>query len=77
MGQGRMEWIHQEFGRGGLLFSRLDNSTPFRRPGMETTVRGRSWAIYDGILGEPFTGIRMYKRIGVHAGVCTFPEAIW
>jgi hypothetical protein len=77
MGQGRMEWIHQEFGRGGLLFSRLDNSTPFRRPGMEATVRGRSWAIYDGILGEPFTGIRMYKRVGVHAGVCTFPEAIW
>jgi hypothetical protein len=29
---------------------------PFRRPGMEATVRGRSWAIYDGILGETVHG---------------------
>lgn len=77
MGQGRMEWIHQEFSRGGLLASWLDGSTPFRQPGMEASVRGRSWAIHDGILGEPFTGIRMYKRVGIHAGICTFPEAIW
>ncbi len=77
MGQGKMEWIHQEFGRGGLLYNRLDGSTPFRRKGMEATVRGRSWAIYDGILGEPFTGVRMYKRVGVYAGISTFPEAIW
>ncbi len=79
MGQGRMEWIHTEFGPGGLLHRRLDGSTPFRRPGAETTVRGRSWAIHDGVLGEPFgsIGVMMYKRVGIHAGVCTFPNAAW
>lgn len=77
IGRGKMEWIHSEFRPGGFLQRRLDGSTPFRRPGMETTVRGRSWAIHDGILGEPFGGVRMYKRIGVHAGICTFPEAAW
>jgi len=75
VGQGKMEWIHQEFGPGGVLRRRLDGSTPFRQPGAARTVRGRSWAIHDGILGEPFTGVRMYKRVGIHAGVCTFPNA--
>lgn len=77
VGQGRMEWIHQEFQPGGVLHRRLDGSTPFRQPGAESTVRGRSWAIHDGILGEPFTGVRMYKRVGIHAGICTFPNAAW
>ncbi|HIQ01039.1 MAG TPA: hypothetical protein EYH30_02740 [Anaerolineales bacterium] len=77
VGRGKMEWIHQEFAPGGLLFRRLDRSTPFREPGAERTVRGRSWAIHDGILGEPFSGVRMYKRVGIHAGICTFPEAVW
>jgi len=78
LGLGRMEWIHKEFGPGGgLLFKRLDGSTPFRRPGAESSVRGRSWAIHDGILGEPYTGVKMYKRVGVHAGVITFLNASW
>lgn len=77
IGQGKMEWIHQEFAPGGLLYQRLDGSTPFRQVGAEATVRGRSWAIHDGILGEPYTGVRMYKRVGIHAGVCTFPNAAW
>jgi hypothetical protein len=77
LGRGHMEWIHREFAPGGLLQSQLDNSTPFRRPGAEHSVRGRSWAIQDGILGEPFTGIKMYKRVGIHAGVVTFPNAAW
>ena len=76
-GRTKMEWIHREFQPGGELYRRLDGSTPFRQPGMEKTVRGRSWAIHDGILGEPFDGVRMYKRVGHHAGVCTFPDAIW
>ncbi|MBO9363298.1 MAG: hypothetical protein J7452_13955 [Thermoflexus sp.] len=76
-GRTKMEWIHREFQPGGVLHRRLDGSTPFRQPGMERTVRGRSWAIYDGILEEPFDGVRMYKRVGHHAGICTFPDAIW
>ncbi|HEY72118.1 MAG: hypothetical protein B6I35_05440 [Anaerolineaceae bacterium 4572_32.2] len=77
LGLGRMEWIGKEFAPGGLLFKRLDGSTPFRRPGADTSVRGRSWAIHDGILGEPYAGVKMYKRVGVHAGVVTFPNAVW
>jgi hypothetical protein len=77
LGLGRMEWIHKEFGAGGLLHQRLDGSTPFRRPGAECSVRGRSWAIHDGILDEPYSGVKMYKRVGIHAGVVTFPNAAW
>ena len=77
LGRGRMEWIHREFLPGGLLHSRLDNSSPFRCVGAGETVRGRSWAVQDGILGEPFTDVKMYKRVGIHAGVVTFPNAAW
>jgi hypothetical protein len=77
MGLGRMEWIHREFAPGGLLFERLDGSTPFRRPGAEGSIRGRSWAIHDSILGEPYSGVKMYRRVGIHAGVVTFPNAAW
>ena len=70
-GKEKMEWIDQEFRPGGLLHARLDGSTPFRRPGA-WTVRGRSWAIHDGILDEPWESPKMYKTVGVHAGVSTF-----
>ncbi len=72
-GRRRMQEINEGFQPGGELFQRLDGSTPFRQPGMEKTVRGRAWAIHDGILGEPWRGIEMY-RTQKHAGVCTFPE---
>jgi hypothetical protein len=77
LGRKKMETIHHEFQPSGELFKRLDGSSPFRMPGAEKTVRGRSWAIQDGILGEPFTDIHMYKRIGVEAGIETFPNAAW
>jgi acetoin utilization protein AcuC len=77
IGRGKMEWIDAEFASGGLLDRRLDGSTPFRQPGAGSTVRGRSWAVHDGILGEPYGGIRMYKRVGIHAGLCTFCDAAW
>lgn len=75
LGLGRMEWIHKEFAPGGLLFKRLDGSTPFRSPGAESSVRGRSWAIHDSILGETYSDVKMYKRVSVHAGIVTFPNA--
>ena len=77
MGRGRMEWIHQEFGPSGILFRQLDASTPFRQPEAAYSVRGRSWAIHDGIMGEPYSNVKMYKRVGIHAGVITFPNAAW
>jgi len=65
--------IDREFKPGGRLFKRLDGSSPFRMPGMERTVRGRSWAIHDGILDEPWDGVQIYKMIGTDAGINTFP----
>jgi hypothetical protein len=79
MGRARMEEIHAGFQPGGPLWLRLDGTTPFRRRGFDTTIRGRSWAIHDGILGEPFSStddpVKMYRVPGRHAGVCTFPGA--
>jgi hypothetical protein len=76
-----MERIHREFQPGGLLYQKLDDSTPFRRKGMEKTVRGRSWAIYDGILIEAFDeeweSPKMYKMLGRDFGVNTFPGQIY
>jgi len=73
----RMQWIHSAFQPGGQLHTALDGSTPFRQPDAWRTVRGRSWAIHDGILGEPWHGIRMYKQVGKHAGIDTFPGGIY
>ena len=75
-GRRKMEEINAGFQPGGELFRKLDGSTPFRQPGMEKTVRGRSWAIHDGILGEPWRGIEMY-RAPQAAGVCTFPGCVY
>jgi hypothetical protein len=76
-GRQRMEWIDSVLRPDGAYFSRFDNSTPFRRPEAWRSIRGRSWAIHDGILGEPFGNMRMYKRINHHAGVNTFPDGVW
>ena len=72
-----MDMIHKEFQPGGTLFKALDGSTPFRQPEQWKTVRGRAWAIHDGILDvidQRWDGLRMVKQIGRHAGVDTFPE---
>jgi len=73
----KMQWIDLAFQPGGLLHDRLDGSTPFRNPEAWRSVRGRSWAIHDGILGEPWHGIKMYKRVGQHSGVNTFPSGAY
>jgi len=76
-GKKLMQDIHAGFQPGGELFQKLDASTPFRQPEQAHTVRGRSWAIHDGILGRPYEGVRMYRRVGHDAGVCTFPNAVY
>lgn len=68
----RMRVIDREFRPGGVLLARLDGSTPFRMPGQEKTVRGRSWAIHDGILDDPWEGPKMYRPIGSPARISTF-----
>jgi hypothetical protein len=78
-GRRKMEWIHRGFQAGGELFEKLNGTTPFRQSEMANTVRGRSWAIHDGILGEPWPllKVKMYKRVGHHARMCTFPDAVY
>ncbi|MDD5286584.1 MAG: hypothetical protein PHD54_12065 [Desulfuromonadaceae bacterium] len=73
-GKRLMQEINTEFQPGGRYFSRMDGSTPFRMPGQERTVRGRSWAIQDGILDEPWDEVEIYRMIGVDAGINTFPD---
>jgi hypothetical protein len=73
-----MDDTHHQFLEGGRLHQALDGSTPFRQPDQWRTVRGRAWAIHDGILeamGESWNGLRMVKQVGRHAGVETFPDA--
>jgi hypothetical protein len=76
-GRRRMEGIHRGFSEAGEFRSLLDGTSPFRQPEYAQSIRGRSWAIHDGILGEPYTDIIMYKTVGRHAGVDTFPGAEW
>jgi len=41
-------------------------------PGMERTVRGS----HDGIMGQPWDEVQIYKIIGVDAGLNTFPGRV-
>ena len=76
-GRRRMEEINAGFIPGSDLFQRLDSSTPFRTPAAAQSIRLRSWAIHDGLLGHPFTEVTMYKRIGQHAGIVTCSGCTW
>jgi len=77
MGRRRMNEIQAGFEEGGVLRDRLDGSTPFRSPEAAHSIRLRSWAIHDGILGEPFTNVTMYKRVGVSANINSAPGCEW
>ncbi len=75
-----MDDIQREFQPGGVLHAHLDDSSPFRQPDQAATVRGRAWAIHDGILdaiGARWDKIRMVMQIGRHSGVDTFPDALY
>lgn len=76
-GRELMDEIHDGFAPGGVLAEKLDGSSPFRQPGFEMTVRGRSWAIHDGILGRPWGEVKMYKAVGTHANISTFPGGVY
>lgn len=76
-GRKLMERIQAGFAPGGELLEKLGSSSPFRAPTAAPSIRLRSWAIHDGILGEPFTGVTMYKRIGKPAGVSTCEGCVW
>jgi hypothetical protein len=77
VGKRRMEAIHARFQEGGELHQRLDASHPFRSSQAANSIRLRSWAIHDGILGEPFTNVTMYKQVGKSANISTTPGCEW
>lgn len=77
MGRRLMNEIQAGFGEGGELRQRLDASNPFRSSQAVNSVRLRSWAIHDGILGEPFTNVTMYKHVGKSANINTAAGCEW
>jgi hypothetical protein len=77
MGRKLTERIETGFSEGGDLRKLLDGSSAFRNKQAAHSIRLRSWAIHDGILGEPFTNVTMYKRIGKNSGVSTCPSCVW
>ncbi len=66
-GRRLMQRIQEGFSEGGDLLPLLDNSTPFRSPNAAQSIRLRSWAIHDSLLGQPFNNVTMYKWVGKSA----------
>jgi len=77
MGRRQMEGINSGFQQGGELSQKLDDSNPFRSSEATNSIRLRSWAIHDGIMGEPFTNVTMYKRVGISANISTTSGCQW
>ena len=77
MGKRQMEGIQAGFQEGGEFRQKLDDANPFRSSTATNSIRLRSWAIHDGILGEPFTNVTMYKRVGKLANISTTPGCEW
>ena len=75
-GRRRMQEIHRRFNEDDELIAKLGNS-PFRRPEAQNSIFFRSWAIHDGILGEPFPDITMYKMIHRQNSTNTAPGIDW
>jgi len=77
MGRRKMEAINLGFQAEGELSQLLDNSNPFRSPEAVDSIRLRSWAIHDGILGETYSNVTMYKNVGKNAQINTAPNCKW
>lgn len=77
LGRKQMNEIQAGFAEGGALRQKLEAANPFRSPQAADSIRLRSWAIHDGILGEPFTNVTMYKRVGVKANINTTSGCTW
>lgn len=81
-GYRKMGRIHQLFKPGGKLFEKMDGRTPFRNSEQAQTVRGRSWAIHDGILfdiddefiGDGWESPVMYRMVEKPRAMITFPN---
>ena len=77
-GKKLMQRIQDEFTReSGEVVDKLDNSSVFRQANARQSIRLRSWAIHDGILGEPFSNVTMYKYVGKSAKINTAEGTYW
>jgi len=76
-GKRLMKRINDGFSETGDLVPMLDLSTPFRHPKAVNSIRFRSWAIHDGIFGEPFDGVTMFKQVGKLASITTTLGCQW
>ena len=72
-----MEKIQAGFLPQGVIIKKLDSSTPFRTANAIKSIRLRSWAIHDNILGVPFSDVTMYKYVGKSANVKTCKTCAW
>ncbi|PLX42848.1 MAG: hypothetical protein C0608_01940 [Deltaproteobacteria bacterium] len=59
-----MVHIHEGFLEGGVYKKQLDGSSPFKMPALSESIRGRSWAIHNGILREMCYVPSMYRMVG-------------
>jgi hypothetical protein len=84
LGRDLMEEIHAGFLPGGALHRRLDGSSGFRASALAASVRGRSWALHDGVLtaapppggearGDGWAGVKMFRVPGRPVTAGTFP----
>jgi hypothetical protein len=76
-GRRRMKRIQEGFGPEGEFIPLLDGSSPFRLEKAKSSIRLRSWAIHDGIMGEPLHDITMYKVLDKSSATLTAPEINW
>jgi len=84
-GYAQMKRIHELFQPGEKLHRKLDGSTPFRRPEFANTVKGRSWAIHDGVLTEiedqvleeGWASPAMYRMVENPRSMVTFPNPVF
>ncbi len=76
-GRRMMKRIHSGFTKGGDLLPALSEEHPFRQPAATNSIRLRSWAVHDRVLGHPFSDVTMYKYVGKEAGVSTAPGVPW
>ena len=75
-GKKKMENIHTRFLEDENVINKF-GSTPFRKPEAQHSIFYRTWAIHDGILGESFDGVTMYKIIDKKGRISTAPGIHW
>lgn len=76
-GRKLMERIDASFSEGGEILPSLDGSNPFRNLQAAKSIRLRSWALHDNVLGETFDKVTMYKWVGKSAQINTCTGCSW